>query len=148
MRWGQAFGAAAMVPLADGSGDVAVCGAASERGRKPRLLVIRPDGKTRLDRELDLDSCYDLAPGDGGRLFVSGAVNLPPSPDGSTSYELRIVELDTKVATIGSVSLPFLTAPSTSVAIVPDGHGGVFVASSFIDFDHKQGKVIVYRVGR
>jgi hypothetical protein len=31
---------------------------------------------------------------------------------------------------------------------VPDGHGGVFVAGSFIDFEHKQGKVIVYRVGR
>jgi len=81
-------------------------------------------------------------------LFVSAAVNLPPAPDGSQSYELHVIELDTKAATIGSVTLPFLTAPSTAVALVPDGHGGVFVASSFIDFDHKQGKVTVYRVGR
>jgi hypothetical protein len=148
VRWVQEIGVDAIVTLADGSGDVAVCGAASGKDRRPRLLVIRPDGQKRLDRELELNSCCDLAPGDGGRLFVSGVADLPPATDGSSRTELRVVELDPQGATISSATLPFAMAPSTAFALVPDGHGGVFVAGSFIDFEKKQGKVIVHRVGR
>ena len=149
IRWASPRSASGMTATL--AGNVFSCGGEFERFGYRTLVGVGPDGGKRLDRKLDLLSCYHVARGPAGRLFVSGVVQVgEPEPSGGGTVAGRVLALDPAGEKVESVALPLdpAAAAGEPMPLVPDEQGGVFLAGTFVDFAAHEGKYMLYHITR